>query len=368
MVNSHLLVFFNLLIFIFSGAQLRCGQHVCPSKCHQPYDHSKMACHEIIPRQCPKGHNQSYKCSQGPAAALDPCKKCERDAKAAEAKRQKDFERQKKRDEEEAEHLRQMKEINDKLAEEQQLLRDTQIKEARENQIRQRIQDLKDAATLRQNFSSKPLSPTPSNDAPRPSVVSPTPSSPTPSNNSPRPNDVSATNGLGTAPPISKSTTPAQGTNDASQASQGPKKVAPSVASSKHRNGIATSNPSIIGQSKAEANWQYQKDFEGANNQYIDAIMDMIGLEEVKAQILRIKDKIDVSKRQNTDMSKERFNIVFLGNPGTGELPSVILSSLQKVLTTCREDNGSATLCEISGVASDLTWTSIRGDHGIAFN
>ncbi|KAK0239335.1 P-loop containing nucleoside triphosphate hydrolase protein [Armillaria nabsnona] len=301
------------------GAQLRCGQHVCPSKCHQLYDHSKMACHEIIPRQCPKGHNQSYKCSQGPAAALDPCKKCERDAKAAEAKRQKDFERQKKRDEEEAEHLRQMKEINDKLAEEQQLLRDTQIKEARENQIRQRIQDLKDAATLRQNFSSKPLSPTPSNDAPRPSVVSPTPSSPTPSNNSPRPNDVSATNGSGTAPPISKSTTPAQGMNDASQASQGPKKVAPSVASSKHRSGIATSNPSIISQSKAEANWQYQKDFEGANNQYIDAIMDMIGLEEVKAQILRIKDKIDVSKRQNTDMSKERFNIVFLGNPGTGK-------------------------------------------------
>ncbi|KAK0188464.1 P-loop containing nucleoside triphosphate hydrolase protein [Armillaria mellea] len=206
------------------GAKLRCGLHLCPSKCHQLYDHSQMACHEIIPLRCtPKGHEQSYKCSESPPLV---CKKCERDAKAAEARRQKDFERQKKRDEEEAEHLRRIKEIEEQLAEQQQLLQDTRIKEARRNEIRQKMQDLQDAAELVRNFTSRPPSTTPSDSAAGPSAPS---------------------------------------------------------------------------------------------NQAIDAIMEMVGLEAVKKQILRIKAKIDVSKRQNIDISKERFNIVLLGNPGTGK-------------------------------------------------
>ena len=59
---------------------------------------------------------------------------------------------------------------------------------------------------------------------------------------------------------------------------------------------------------------------DGADNLHIDAIMEMTGLEEVKAQVLRIKSKIDVSKRQGTSVTDERFNVVLQGNPGTGEL------------------------------------------------
>ncbi|KAK0501724.1 P-loop containing nucleoside triphosphate hydrolase protein [Armillaria luteobubalina] len=252
------------------GAKLKCGRHVCPSKCHQLYDHSKMACHEIIPLRCtPKGHDQSYKCSESPPLV---CKKCERDTKLAEAQRQKDFERQRKRDEEEAEHLLRIKEFEDKFAEQQQLLRDTQIKETRKNEIRQKMQDLQDAAELVRNTGSRPSSTTPLDSTPPPSVVSAT--------------DTSAT-----TPLASSSSAPAQSTSDSSRPNKRPKKV----------------------------DWQYQKAYEGVSNQAIDAIMDMVGLEAVKKQILRIKAKIDVSKRQNTDMSKERFNIVFLGNPGTGK-------------------------------------------------
>ncbi|PBK69035.1 P-loop containing nucleoside triphosphate hydrolase protein [Armillaria solidipes] len=255
------------------GAKLSCGLHVCPSKCHQLYDHSKMACHEIIPLRCtPKGHEQSYKCSESPPLV---CKKCERDAKAAEAQRQKDFERQKKRDEEEAEHLRRIKEIEGQLAEQQQLLQDTRIKEARRNEIRQKMQDLQDAAELVRNVASKPPSTTPSDSAAGPSVI------------------ISATDKSTTTPLASRPSTPAKGTSDSSRP--------------------------ISGQSNAEVDWQNQKDVGGASNQAIDAIMEMVGLEAVKKQILRIKAKIDVSKRQNTDMSKERFNIVLLGNPGTGK-------------------------------------------------
>ncbi|KAK0214978.1 P-loop containing nucleoside triphosphate hydrolase protein [Armillaria fumosa] len=282
------------------GAKLRCGLHVCPSKCHQLYDHSNMACHEIIPLRCtPKGHDQSYKCSETPPLV---CKKCERDTRLAEAQRQKDFERQRKRDEEEAEHLRRIKEFEDKLAEQQQLLRDTQIKETRKNEIWQKMQDLQDAAELVRNATSRPSSTIPLDSTLGPSVVS-------------------ATDTSTTTPLASSSSAPAQGTNDSSRPNlnKRSKKVTQSVTSSKGRDGVATSNPSISGQSNAEVDWQYQKAYEGASNQAIDAIMDMVGLEAVKEQILRIKAKIDVSKRQNTDVSKERFNIVFLGNPGTGK-------------------------------------------------
>lgn len=44
----------------------------------------------------------------------------------------------------------------------------------------------------------------------------------------------------------------------------------------------------------------------------------MIGLEEVKNQMLRIKSKVDTSLRQGTDLRKERLGLVLLGNPGTG--------------------------------------------------
>ncbi|KAJ7857558.1 ATPases of the AAA+ class, partial [Mycena leptocephala] len=47
--------------------------------------------------------------------------------------------------------------------------------------------------------------------------------------------------------------------------------------------------------------------------------MEMTGLEEVKEQVLRIWDKIEVATRQGVDLSTERFNVVFLGNPGTGK-------------------------------------------------
>lgn len=76
--------------------------------------------------------------------------------------------------------------------------------------------------------------------------------------------------------------------------------------------------------SAARDDWEYQKRVDSASNEAIDEIMDLVGLEDVKSQVLRIKAKIDTSKRQHSDVKKERFSAAFLGNPGTGEYSSSI--------------------------------------------
>lgn len=70
--------------------------------------------------------------------------------------------------------------------------------------------------------------------------------------------------------------------------------------------------------SPSKTEWQRQKDQENAHNSAIDKIMEMIGLEDVKAQVLRFKAKVETSIRQGTDLRKERLGLVLLGNPGTG--------------------------------------------------
>lgn len=47
--------------------------------------------------------------------------------------------------------------------------------------------------------------------------------------------------------------------------------------------------------------------------------MALVGLEAVKQQVLSVMDKIEVVKQQGTSLKDQRFNVAFLGNPGTGE-------------------------------------------------
>jgi hypothetical protein len=112
--------------------------------------------------------------------------------------------------------------------------------------------------------------------------------------------------------------------------------------------------------SPAESDWQRQKSVEGAISRPIDEVMAMVGLESVKLQILAIKAKIDTCKRQSSSLAKERFNISFLGNPGTGTFLYFSIFNPLRDLSVTRYDRKNyccSTLCHIPGVS----WCHSRG-------
>ncbi|KAJ6261683.1 hypothetical protein Dda_2481 [Drechslerella dactyloides] len=65
--------------------------------------------------------------------------------------------------------------------------------------------------------------------------------------------------------------------------------------------------------------WHRQKQISKDSNIALDQIMDMIGMEHVKEQVLAIKAKAETVHRQGIDLGDERFHIALLGNPGTGK-------------------------------------------------
>jgi hypothetical protein len=75
-----------------------------------------------------------------------------------------------------------------------------------------------------------------------------------------------------------------------------------------------------------QSEWDFLKQYEGAQSKPLDDLMEMIGLEEVKQEFLAVKSKVDTALRQGVSMASERFSCSMLGNPGTGT--SRLLTSL----------------------------------------
>ncbi|KAF3145705.1 hypothetical protein TWF703_006847 [Orbilia oligospora] len=65
--------------------------------------------------------------------------------------------------------------------------------------------------------------------------------------------------------------------------------------------------------------WKRHKLSTKDSNAALDQIMDMIGMEHVKEQVLAIKAKVDTVHRQEINLRGERFHVALLGNPGTGK-------------------------------------------------
>lgn len=234
-----------------------------------------MQCEHILRDQCPKGHNKSWKCHKPPPKA---CTRCDEDAKRDQDEKQKALEMQEKRARKDTEHRAYMAKLDAMLDNERQRMKDAQTSHEREVAIRQKEQDIEKARALAdEQFqqSSQPLLQI--------------------ADSSVADRDVKPSRSTSNRPSSDKAVR------------------APECAGPKLRKGRTRV------ESPAKEEWEDQKKVENATNGAIDAVMDMVGLEEVKLQILKIKAKIDASVRQNSDIKEDRLNVAFLGNPGTGK-------------------------------------------------
>jgi hypothetical protein len=254
---------------VISGTKLNCGIHDCPQRCHQLFDHSKMQCSKIVESVCSRNHRLSRPCFR-----KDPfCKACDTEDRRKELKRQRDHQLEVEREIKQKEYARRLAELEDETAHERRILRDRSEQQEREKVLRQYQQDLcslRDTTREMKNMRIKddPATP-PGNQA---SIAAASPDTTTNS------------------------------TLDTKQA----------VVQDQDKGGLRSWTPS------AKDEWEHQKEFEGAQNEALDSLMNMIGLEDVKDKFLSIKSRVDTAIRQNVDMKDERFSAALLGNPGTG--------------------------------------------------
>ncbi|KAJ4494825.1 P-loop containing nucleoside triphosphate hydrolase protein [Lentinula edodes] len=280
------------------GSILSCGIHQCPLKCHRIGDHSTVFCSTKIEAQCLKGHDQTRRCSDPPPTT---CKHCDRIAKSVQAQKDKELKSRMRRQQEEQEHHKQLKELEQKISEQQELARDAQLKRQRDNELQQKAADVEEAKTLTQRAISLAQQI-------RQQVL---------------PTFMTAS-----TDPLKSPQSPIQRATTSSDTTQRLPAVLTSPSSSSKLS------------SESEDRWQYKKNIEGVNNQAVDAIMKMTGLEKVKSEVLKILDSIEVKQRQGARYDDERYNVAFLGNPGTGK--TTVARHYAKYLSSVGVISGSA--------------------------
>ncbi|KAK8202413.1 P-loop containing nucleoside triphosphate hydrolase protein [Phyllosticta capitalensis] len=288
------------------GTMLQCGVHECPQRCHQLSDHTKMECNKMMSDICVRKHKLTWRCHNGRPAS---CKQCDFEIQEKERKVQRDLELDLKRQQRQRDYARRLANLQDEIVHEQRLQRDQKEEFERQKVLRQLDRDLKGLKKNGGQRSTKLESADPTA-APGQRPASPPAVPNLPTNSAANP--PSADNQIsGPSPqPDSPPSHPAAG---------------PQSDSVKRRDSQQDSDQGLgkgewkLTPSAAKADWDHLKQFEGASNEALDELMDMIGLENLKEEFLAIKTKIDTAVRQGVEMNKERFGTALLGNPGTGK-------------------------------------------------
>ncbi|CAG9984232.1 unnamed protein product [Clonostachys byssicola] len=65
--------------------------------------------------------------------------------------------------------------------------------------------------------------------------------------------------------------------------------------------------------------WLRQKREKNEKNEHLDRLMSMVGLEQIKAHFLAVKDKVDAAKRWKEDVKSINLDLILHGNDGTGK-------------------------------------------------
>lgn len=227
-----------------------------------------MECHETTESICARSHNISRPCFKKDYA----CGVCEAEERARESRRQRDQKLELEREIKQKEYARQLTELQDEIAHQRRILKDQSEQDERGKTLGQQQQDLKNLRDTVGRIQNK------------------------------RKKDSPPTNTMSQA---STATAPNVHPDSAPETEQ-------VVVDDQSGNGLSTWT------SSARDEWEHQKEFEGARNEALDSLMDMIGLEDVKDKFLSIKSRVDTAVCQNIDVSQERFGAALLGNPGTG--------------------------------------------------
>ncbi|KAF3484283.1 NFX1-type zinc finger-containing protein 1 [Arthroderma uncinatum] len=275
------------------GEMLKCGLHKCPSSCHQLFNHAKISCMAPLTQKCSNGHNQSWRCHQG---APPVCQKCERDRKDALKKAQKALDEKEKREEKNKRHLEEVAKVEEDIEQINQKMKEMRLDREQQAILLQKRQDL---AAAKERANKKQT-------ATHQADIS---------------NDENGSKPKNETLKISSKPSPA--------VKSSPNIPGKHLRVREHINSAVEHN-----KSPSKTEWQRQKDQENAKNPAIDKIMEMIGLEDVKSQVLKIKAKVETSLRQGTDLKKERLGLTLLGNPGTGK--TTVARHYAKVLSSLK--------------------------------
>jgi hypothetical protein len=111
--------------------------------------------------------------------------------------------------------------------------------------------------------------------------------------------------------------------------------------------------------SPSQREWNRQKR-EGSVNEAVDKIMELIGLEEIKARVLKMKSMAETANRQGVDISMDRYSVALIGNPGTGKSLVFISSWLARhapfcfVRSTYRSNSACADPCSTTTSSNSI--------------
>jgi len=227
-------------------------------------------------------------------------------------RKRRDFDLELKRQKRQMEHATQLAEVQQKIEEHKQMMKDIADERERQNAMAQKMHDLEKMIETTERARQAPhhlhTSPRKASD---------------PSANGPLSGEAASSNHLQSPPEASN------------PSANGP--LSGESASSNH----LKSPPEA---STARVEWDRQKQMEGQSNDALDSLMGLIGLEEVKDKFLSIKAKVDTVVRQNISLKDERFSAALLGNPGTGTYGGSFgvengTSLSERELTSFRQDH-----------------------------
>ncbi|KAF2868659.1 AAA domain-containing protein [Massariosphaeria phaeospora] len=255
---------------VYDGFPVKCEQH--------PEKKALISKKEQFETVCPDGGCSESWCHDKAASS---CKKCEAEYRLQEKKRQRDHRLDQECQAKQDAYAARLAEMREELDHQKRVLKDRAEEQDRQNSLAQMKLDLTNLKEKARNSTTT----------------------------------LNSTRETSVSPPTSHSTN-AEAVHASSQTSTN------ESTNTDNEKGNTSTNKQPIqdwGKSESKDDWEWQKKHEGAENEALDALMEMIGLETVKQSFLGIKSKVDTVVRQDVSLKGERLGAALLGNPGTGK-------------------------------------------------